>query len=145
MQPDAISPWCSTCAVCVSVGYMRCFGRHRYTYAPPARCRTSQYRRTFILFLVSLWNDLGDSVFDGVGLEGFKSWANASFLAFATHSFFVFCCFLFIFFLSMGWYYVTGVFRLIGCQFPPPYITDLLSDDGKVTVFLTLCFFAIIM
>ena len=25
---------------------------------------------------VSLWNDLGDSVFDGVGLAGFKSRAN---------------------------------------------------------------------
>ena len=39
---------------------------HRYTYAPP-RCRTSQYRRTFIPWSVSLWNDLSDHVFDGVG------------------------------------------------------------------------------
>ena len=53
---------------------------HRYTYAPP-RCRTSQYRRTFIPLSVSLWNDLNDSVFDGVGLVGFKSRANASLLA----------------------------------------------------------------
>ena len=45
-------------------------------YAPP-RCRTSQYRRTFIPLSVSLWNDLGDHVFDGVGLMGFKSRANA--------------------------------------------------------------------
>ena len=30
---------------------------HRYTYAPP-RCRTSQYRLTFIHLSVSLWNDL---------------------------------------------------------------------------------------
>ena len=30
---------------------------HRYTYAPP-RCRTSQYRTTFILLSVSLWNEL---------------------------------------------------------------------------------------
>ena len=44
---------------------------HRYTYAPP-RCRTSQYRRTFILWSVCLWNDLSDPVFDGVGLAGFK-------------------------------------------------------------------------
>ena len=42
----------------------------RYIYAPP-RCRTSLYRR----------NDLGDPVFDGVGLAGFKSWANAVLLA----------------------------------------------------------------
>ena len=51
---------------------------HRYTYAPP-RCRTSQYRRTFILLSVSLWNDLCYPVFDGVGLAGFKSRANAFF------------------------------------------------------------------
>ena len=53
---------------------------HRYTYAQP-RCRTLQYSRTFIPFSVSLWNDLAGSVFDGVGLAGFKSRANASLLA----------------------------------------------------------------
>ena len=52
---------------------------HRYTYVPP-RSRTSQYRRTFVLS-VSLWNDLADPVFDGVGLAGFKSRANAFLLA----------------------------------------------------------------
>ena len=49
---------------------------HRYTYAPQ-RCRTSQCRWTFVPFSVSLWNDLSDPVFDGVGLAGFKSRANA--------------------------------------------------------------------
>ena len=53
---------------------------HRYTYAQP-RFRTLQYGRTFIPFSVSLWNDLASSVFDGVGLAGFKSRANASLLA----------------------------------------------------------------
>ena len=53
---------------------------HRYTYAPP-RCRTSQYSRPFIPFSVSLWNDLSEPVFDGVGLAGFKSRANAFLLA----------------------------------------------------------------
>ena len=53
---------------------------HRYTYAPP-RCRTSQYRRTFIPFSVSLWNDLSDPVFDGVGLAGFNGRANSFLLA----------------------------------------------------------------
>ena len=43
--------------------------------------RTLQYSRTFIPFTVSLWNDLASSVFDGVGLAGFKSRANASLLA----------------------------------------------------------------
>ena len=53
---------------------------HRYTSAPP-RCRTSQYSKTFIPFSVSPWNDLSDLVFDGVGLAGFKSRANAFLLA----------------------------------------------------------------
>ena len=49
---------------------------HRYTYAQP-RCRTLQYSTTFIPFSVSLWNGLASTVFDGVGLEGFKSRVNA--------------------------------------------------------------------
>ena len=56
------------------------FIAHRYTYAPP-RCRTSQYRRTFISLSVSLWNDLVDPVFDDVELAGFKSRFNAFLLA----------------------------------------------------------------
>ena len=53
---------------------------HRYTHAPP-RCRTWQYRRTFIPLSVSIWNDLVDPVFDGVGLAGFKSRSNTFLLA----------------------------------------------------------------
>ena len=52
----------------------------RYIYAPP-QCRTSQHCMIFILKSVSLWNDLGDPVFDGVVLAGFKSRANAFLLA----------------------------------------------------------------
>ena len=52
---------------------------HRYTDAP-LRCRTSQYSRTFIRLSVSLWNDLANPVFDGVGLAGFKSSANDFFI-----------------------------------------------------------------
>ena len=48
---------------------------HRFTYAPPC-CRTSQYSSTFIPHSMSLWNDLADPVFDGVGLRGFNSKAN---------------------------------------------------------------------
>ena len=40
-----------------------------------------QYPRTFVSISVSLWNDLADPVFDGVGLAGFKSRANAYLLA----------------------------------------------------------------
>ena len=51
-----------------------------FTYAPPLG-RTSQYSTTFINFSVSLWNDLSDSVFYGVGLGDFKSRDNVSLLA----------------------------------------------------------------
>ena len=65
----------------VPVRVTRCgFIAHRYTNAPPRR-RTSQYSRTFIPISVSLWNDLVDPVFDGVGLAGFKSRSNAFLLA----------------------------------------------------------------
>ena len=53
---------------------------HRHSFAP-LRCRTSQYRRNFVPLSVSLWNDLSDPVFDGVGLAGFKTRANAFLLA----------------------------------------------------------------
>ena len=49
---------------------------HRLTAEP---CST--YSITFIPFSVSLWNDLANPVFHGVGLAGFKSRANASLLA----------------------------------------------------------------
>ena len=48
---------------------------HRYSYAPP-RCRTFQPRKNFVGLSVSIWNDLADPVFDGVGLASFKSKAN---------------------------------------------------------------------
>ena len=53
---------------------------HRYTYAPP-RCRTSQYRKTFVPLSVPLWNDFADPLFDGVRLAGFMTRANAVSLA----------------------------------------------------------------
>ena len=53
---------------------------YRYTYAPP-RCRTLQYSRSFITQSVSLWNDLANHIFDGVGLAGFKSRVNVFLLA----------------------------------------------------------------
>ena len=43
---------------------------HRHSFAPH-RCSISQYRRTFVSFSVSLWDDLSDTVFDGVALVGF--------------------------------------------------------------------------
>ena len=53
---------------------------HRHSFASP-RCRTSQYRRSFVPLSVSLWNDLSDPGFDRGVLAGFKSRANAFLLA----------------------------------------------------------------
>ena len=53
---------------------------HRHSFAPP-RCWTSQYCRSFVPLSVSLWNDLSDPVFDGVGMAGFKNRVNAFLLA----------------------------------------------------------------
>ena len=49
---------------------------HRQLFATPC-CQTSQYHRTFLPLSVSFWNNLSDPVFNGVGLAGFKSRANA--------------------------------------------------------------------
>ena len=91
-----VDPW-QYCICCIRSGVTRCtllmvlyldgmcmpvrvtrgaLVAHRFTYAP-LRCRTSQYSRTFIPLSVSLWNDLANPVFDGVGLAGFKSRANS--------------------------------------------------------------------
>ena len=87
---------------------------HGFSYAPP-RCRTSQYCRTFVPFSVSLWNDLGDPVFDGVGLASFKSMANSFLLVLLLAPFLTSTVFPFLFFPFMGWYCGAGVFGLIGC------------------------------
>ena len=56
-------------------------GLHAVLWSHIGTLRTSQYSRTFITLSVSLWNDLANPVFDGVGLAGFKSRANAILLA----------------------------------------------------------------
>ena len=89
---------------------------HMHSFAPP-RCRTSQYRSSFVPLSVSLWNDLSDHVFDGVGLVGFKSRANA----FLLHDLlFLVCLLLFYLFLpSMGWLCGVWVFGLIVFSLSP--------------------------
>ena len=90
---------------------------HLYT-SVSSRCRTTQYRRTFVPLSVSLWNyDLADPVFDGAGLAGFESKANAFYwpscffpTIYSLRLFFPFCSFL-----SIGWYCGAGVFGLVGC------------------------------
>ena len=88
---------------------------HRYTYAP-LRSRSSQYRRTFVRLSVSLWNDLANPVFDGVVLAGFNSRVNVFLLAKAALPLLLSSTiFLFLFFLSIGWYCGAGVFGLGEC------------------------------
>ena len=53
---------------------------HEYIYVLPS-CRTTLCRETLIPVPVSLWNNLGDPVFDAVGLAGFKIRANDFLLA----------------------------------------------------------------
>ena len=86
---------------------------HSFT---PSHCRTSQYLRTFVPFSVSLWNDLSDPVFDGVGLAGLKSRINAFLFAWSA----LFCLRLFYLFLPfMGWLCGVGVFGLIVFSLSP--------------------------
>ena len=92
----------------------------RYTYAPP-RCRTSQYFKTFIPLSVSLWNDLSDPVFDGVGLAAFKSQANAFFICLScsipTIVFFYFSLSLSVhWFVLWGWGLWTDRVYITVCQ-----------------------------
>ena len=53
---------------------------NRQSFGPPCS-RTSQYRITFVLPSVSLSNELGDPVFDGMGLASFKSSVNVFLLS----------------------------------------------------------------
>ena len=52
------------------------FIANNHSFALPS-FRTSQHSRTFVPISVSLRNDLGCPVYEGVGLAGFKSKANA--------------------------------------------------------------------
>ena len=88
---------------------------HQYTYAQP-HCRTLQYSRTFIPFSVSLWNDLANSVFDGVGTGVFQKPGQCFFISLSCSiPTIVSTLFPFLFFLSIGCYCGARVFGLIGC------------------------------
>ena len=89
-----------------------------YTYAPP-RCKTSQYRRTFISLSVYVLNDIGDQVFDGVGPPRFQKQGQCIFIGLDACSLFVSYCFPLH---SMGWYCSAWVSGLIGCQSLSPHL-----------------------
>ena len=87
---------------------------HRFTYTPP-RCRTSQCRRAFIPWSVSLWNDRCDPCSMVWDWRVSRAGPINAFYWLTARSLFVSCCFPFLFFHSMGWCCGVGVFGLIGC------------------------------
>ena len=107
----------------------------------PPRRRISECRRTFIHLSVSLWNDLGDSVSDGVGLSGFQEqgpfyWPSCSF------SFYLLLFFLFLLH-SLGWYCVAGVFGLIGClSFYPSLLLPTFFNNSNNNI-VNILFFSL--
>ena len=114
---------------------------HRYSYAPP-RCLILQCHRISIPNWASLCNDLGDSMFDGVGLAGFKSKDNVSLLAWASLSLYVFYCFHVLFLPFMSWRCGVGVFWLIECMHPisdslamPTFINDNNNVFGVKNIY----------
>ena len=56
---------------------------YRHSFAL-SRVRTSQYRGTFVLLSVTIWNDLSDPVFDVVELDGFHVYLISYFFLFPT-------------------------------------------------------------
>ena len=75
----------------------------------------------FIPLSVSLWNDIGDPVFDGVAQADFKSRANSFLLAqLLVRSLFLSYCFPLVIFYSMGLYCGTGVLGLMGVNHSLP-------------------------
>ena len=88
----------------------------RHSSMPP-RCKTSQYRRTFVPLFVSLWNDLSAlclMVWDfrvSTAEPTLSCWHDLLFL---------FCLLLFYLLPSMGWLCGVGVFGLIECSHSLP-------------------------
>ena len=80
---------------------------HRYTYAPP-RCRTWQYRSTFIPLSISLWNDLVDPYSMVWDWRVSRAGTNAFFVGLVAPSFFVFNYFPFLALFFLYWLVVWG-------------------------------------
>ena len=80
VQPDAPSLRRSTWTVCDS-GVTSVLWSHIGTLMCLLAAEPRSIAGLLFLLSVSLWNDFGDPVFDGVGLAGFKSRANIVLLA----------------------------------------------------------------
>ena len=91
---------------------------HKHSFAPP-RCRTSQYRRTFVPLSVSLWNDLIETLC--LMVWDWRVSKVESMLSCRHDLLFLRCLLLFYLFLpSMGWLCVVWVFGLIECSHSLP-------------------------
>ena len=80
---------------------------------------------------MSLWNELVDPVFDGVGLPGFKSRANAFLFASGASYLFVINCFPFLFYSQYVSIVGAGVFGLIGCTSLSPSLALQTSFNNN--------------
>ena len=130
VQPDAPSLWCSSCTVCPRAGYtLRCDCTLVHLCA--SSLQTLQYHMTFNLLSVTLWNDLGDPVLDGVELAHFKSRANAI-LALLLAPFLSLCCFfsslvLWVVIMGLGssdWCDVNRSLHALHCQ---PFLIIIIT------------------
>ena len=102
---------------------------HRHSFVP-AHCRTSQYRRSFVLLSVSLWNSLSDPVFDGVGLLVSRA---EPMLSCWQDLLFLFCHLLFYLLLpSRGWLCGVSVFGLIECSH------SLLASHSRLQIIILI-------
>ena len=64
----------------------------------------------------SLWNDLADRIYGGVGLAGWRAGSIIFYWPMLLYLFLTSTIFHFLLFLSIGWYCGPGVFELIGCK-----------------------------
>ena len=82
---------------------------NRYTYCASSLQNLAVTHDLYSM-TVSLWHDLDDPAFDGVGLAGFKSREKCIFIDLAARSTFISCCFPFLFFHFMGWRWDEWIF-----------------------------------
>ena len=83
-----------------------------YEYTNAVTCCRNSF---FISFALSLWNDLGDLVFDGVGMAGLNHRAIVIYWPKQLFLFLFSTIFQFPVSLSLCWYCGAGVFGLIWC------------------------------
>ena len=104
---------------------------HRCTCVPP-HCLTSQNRKTFIPFSVSLWNDPVDR---WCGTGGFHEQGHYFFIGLSCSLHFCLLRFPFLLVLSKGWYCGAWVFRLIGCKSPSisqPFMPTSINNNFSI-------------